>query len=87
MVSTTTLPTPFNTAQLEILQLFAEGIDEKELALLRQILIDFKFSRVTALADKILDERGWSAQDLAKNARKIERTPYLSKRKLLKQVQ
>jgi hypothetical protein len=86
MVSTTTFPTPFNTAQLEILQLFAEGIDEKELALLRQILIDFKFNRVTALADKILDEKGWSAQDLAKNARKIERTPYLSKRKLLKQT-
>lgn len=49
MVSTTTLPTPFNTAQLEILQLFAEGIDEKELALLRQILIDFKFNQVTTL--------------------------------------
>ena len=84
MVSTATFPTAFNTAQLEILQLFAEGVDEKELALLRQILIDFKFNRVTALADKILDEKGWSAQDLAKKARKIERTPYLSKRKLLK---
>lgn len=84
MSSTATLPTPFNTAQLEILQLFAEGINDKELALLRQILIDFKFNRVTTLADKILDEKGWSAQDLAKNARKIERTPYLSKKKLLK---
>ena len=80
MVSTETLPTPFNTAQLEILQLFAEGIDEHELALLRQILIDFKFNRVTTLADKILDEKGWSAQDLAKNARKMPRTPYLSKK-------
>ncbi len=87
MVNTTIFPTPLNTAQLEILQLFAEGIEEKELVLLRQILIDFKFSRVTALADKILDEKGWSAQDLAKNARKIERTPYLSRRKLLKQAQ
>lgn len=84
MVSTATSPTPFNAAQLEILQLFAEGIDEKELALLRQILIDFKFNRVTALADKILDEKGWSAQDLAKNAIKVQRTPYMSKKKPLK---
>ncbi len=84
MFSTATFPTPFNAAQLEILQLFAEGIDEKELALLRQILIDFKFNRVTALADKILDEKGWSAQDLAKNALKVPRTPYMSKKKPLK---
>ena len=52
------------------MQLFAEGVNDKELVLLRQLLIDFKFSRVTALADKILDEKGWSAKDLVKNARK-----------------
>ena len=80
MVSTTTFSTPFNAAQLEILQLFAEGINDKELAFLRQILIDFKFNRVTELADKILDEKGWSAQDLAKNAVKMERARNIYKK-------
>jgi hypothetical protein len=79
MTSAPTFPLPFNTAQIEILRLFAEGVNEEELTQLRQILIDFKFNRVTALADKILDEKGWSAQDLAKNAQKMERTPYRSK--------
>ena len=76
MTSAPTFPLPLNAAQTEILRLFAEGVNEEELTQLRQILIDFKFNRVTALADKILDEKGWSAQDLTKNAQKKERTPY-----------
>lgn len=85
MSAVATLSTPFNTAQLEIIQLFAEGINEDELTTLRQILIDFKFNRVTVLADKIIDANGWSADDLAKNARKIKRTPYRAKAKSMVQ--
>jgi hypothetical protein len=66
---------PFNPAQLEIIQLFAMGISEEELVRLRQILIDFKFNRVTTLADKILDAKSWSPAMLAQEAKKIKRTP------------
>ncbi len=75
-MSTAALPVPFNSAQLEILRLFAEGVSDEEMNQLRQILIDFRFNRVTALADKILDEKGWTAKDLAKNAQKIKRTSF-----------
>jgi hypothetical protein len=75
------IPMPLNTAQLEILRLFAEGVSEAELAKLKQILIDFKYNRVTAMADAILDEKGWSSKDLAKNAKNIKRTPYKTKEK------
>ena len=79
MSAIATLSTPFNAAQLEIIQLFAEGINEDELTKLRQILLDFKFNRVTALADKIIDANGWSADDLARKAQKMKRTPYKAK--------
>ncbi|MEO0042694.1 MAG: hypothetical protein RL329_2142 [Bacteroidota bacterium] len=77
---------PFNPAQLEIIQLFATGISEEELIRLRQILIDFKFNRVTALADKILDAKGWSTTTLAQEAKKIKRTPYRAKLKPKAQI-
>ena len=81
MSASIALPMPFNAAQLEIIQLFAEGVNDDELTRLRQILIDFKFNRVTALADKIIDAKGWSAEDVANKARKIKRTPYKAKAK------
>ena len=79
MSAVATLSTPFNAAQLQIIQLFAEGVNEDELTTLRQILIDFKFNRVTALADKIIDASGWSADDLVRKAQKMKRTPYKAK--------
>ncbi len=78
-MNTAALPMPFNSAQLEILRLFAEGVNDEDMKQLRQILIDFRFNRVTALADKILDEKGWTAKDLAKNAQKIKRATYRAK--------
>jgi hypothetical protein len=76
-----TFAMPFNAAQLELIQLFSEGISATQLVQLRQILIDFRFNRVSDLADEILDKRGWSAADLAKKARKVKRSTYKTKRK------
>jgi hypothetical protein len=45
----TTLQTPFNAAQVEILKLFSQGLTEEQTEDLRQILIAFRF--------KLLDEQ------------------------------
>lgn len=74
--SAQSLPTSFNPAQLELLQLFAGGLTEEQMSELRRILLDFKFRRVTALADKFVDEKGWNSESIAKDARKIKRRPY-----------
>ena len=50
----TALQTPFNTAQLELLQLFAGGINDAKTAELKKILLDFKFKRVSDLQIKSL---------------------------------
>jgi hypothetical protein len=65
-----------NPAQLELLQLFAGGLSEEQLSELRHILLDFKFRRVTELADKFADDKGWTSKDIAKDAKAITRRPY-----------
>ncbi len=68
--------TPFNAAQQELLQLFAVGLSDEEFQELKQILLDFKFRRVTALADKIWDEKGWNDETVEKMLQAHLRTPY-----------
>ncbi len=70
------MTTPFNTAQQELLQLFAVGLSEEELRELKQILLDFKFRRVTTLADKVWEEKGWNDEMVEKMLSTHMRTPY-----------
>ena len=61
-----------NEAQRELLQLFAGGLTDEQMKELRRMLLDFKFKRVTALADKFVDERGWTSEDIAQDAQDIK---------------
>ncbi|MBK9017169.1 MAG: hypothetical protein IPM82_25650 [Saprospiraceae bacterium] len=54
------------------------GLNEEQLAELRRILLDFKFRRVTALADQFVDEKGWTSEDIAGDATSLQRRPYAS---------
>lgn len=81
-MTATAIQTPFNAAQLELLKLFAEGINDVEMVELKQLLINFKFKRVSDLADKIIDENGWSAQEIADKALKMKRSTYKAKEKV-----
>lgn len=73
MASEHSLIKKLNPAQLELLQLFAGGLSESQFSELKEILIDFKFKRVTALADKFVEEKGWSHEDIAKDAQNLTR--------------
>ena len=78
-MAATTLTQPFNDAQLELMQLFAGGLSDEQMRDLRRILLDFKFRRVTDLADKFVDQKKWSSEDIAKDAEVILRTSYQAK--------
>lgn len=67
---------PFNAAQQELLQLFAAKLSDDELRELKQILLDFKFRRVTALADKVWEEKAWNDETVDKIMQTHLRTPY-----------
>jgi hypothetical protein len=78
------LTVPFNDIQLELLKLFTTGISNTELKELKQILVDYKFRRVTEMAERIRKERGWTAEDVENLSKEHHRTPYKAKEAYLK---
>jgi hypothetical protein len=74
-----TLKTPFNTAQVEVLQLLAGGLSEEELAELRRVLRTFKFKLISDRAAKIAAAKGWTKEDIDAISYGHRRTPYKSK--------
>ena len=77
------LHTPFNNAQLELLKLFSTNLSEHDLQELKHLLLEFKFRRVTELADKAWDEQGWTNESVDKLLHTHLRTPYKSQEKHL----
>lgn len=77
------LHTPLNNAQLELLKLFSTELSEQDLRELKQLLLEFKFKKVTTLADKAWDEQGWTNETVDKLLHTHLRTPYKSQEKHL----
>lgn len=73
-----TAAAPLNEAQLEVLKIFSTGITESELQELKQLLLEFKFRRVTQMADAIWQEKGLTSVDTQRQAKRHLRTPYRS---------
>jgi hypothetical protein len=78
------LTAPLNDIQLELLKLFSTGISNVELKELKQILVDYKFRRVTEMAARIRQDRNWTDNDLENLSKEHHRTPYKSKEAYLK---
>jgi hypothetical protein len=70
------IKTPFSNAQLELLKLFSNDLKEQELQELKQILLTFKFKRVTKMFDEIWDEKGWTEETMTEFLNTHKRTPY-----------
>lgn len=73
MMSTTNT---LSNAQLEILKLMADNLSEAELEDLKKLLLAFKLRRVTLLADKTWEEKGWSQETMNQFLETHLRTPY-----------
>lgn len=74
-----TLQTPFNTAQVEILQLFSQGLTDAQLEELRRILIDFRFQLLDEQVEKVAKEKGLSVEQINRASQEHRRTAYRSK--------
>ena len=59
-------PTPFNQSQIEILKMFELHKSEEDLQKLKRFLIDYLYQRATEEADKVWDERGYTAETVEK---------------------
>lgn len=72
------LSTPFSNAQLELLKLFSSNLSEIELENLKRLLLEFKFQKVTNLADKVWEENEWDDKKVNEILNSHLRTPYNS---------
>jgi len=80
----TKLQTPFSNAQLELLKLFSTDLSEEDMKELKRLLLEFKFKKVTELADKAWEEKGWTDEDVDRMLHTHMRTPYKSQEEYLK---
>lgn len=72
---------PFNTAQVELIQLLAQDLDAQELMELRKILVAFRFRLVEQRAERIAQAKGWTDEQINQMSQEHHRTPYKAKQK------
>ncbi len=78
-----TLQTPFNSAQVEILKLFSQGLTDEQTEELRRILIAFRFKLLDEHVDLVVNEKGLTVKQVNQTSGEHRRTPYQSKQKTL----
>jgi nitrate/nitrite-specific signal transduction histidine kinase len=76
---TTTLQMPLNVAQVEILNLFSQGLTNDQTEDLRRILIAFRFKLLDDAVLKVAVEKGNTIRQIDEFSKKHNRTPYKSK--------
>jgi hypothetical protein len=81
------LKTPFNAAQIELMQLLANDLESNELIELRKLLVSFRFRLVEARAEKIAKSNNWSEAQINQISQEHHRTPYKSKLKAQPKVE
>lgn len=75
----TVLQTPLNDAQVEILQLFSEGLTNEQLQELRDLLIEFRFRLLDEQILKVAEEKNLTYSKIEKLSKEHHRTTYKSK--------
>ena len=77
--------TPLNQSQIEILKMFEFHKSEEDLKRLKKVLIDYLYNRATEEADRIWEERGYTAETMEewKNEHMRVNVDEVRKRKIL----
>ena len=75
----TSLNTPFNPAQVEILKLFSQGLTDEQTEELRLMLTAFRFKLLDEHIEKVAKEKDMSIEQINEASKGHRRTPYRSK--------
>ena len=70
------LSSPLNETQLEILKLFSRELSDTDLLSLKRLIVRFLADKATQLADDVVEQKGWTSEDLDNLAHSHLRTPY-----------
>jgi hypothetical protein len=76
MSSTTSRIGKLNAQQLEILKLFSRELDETDLMAIKRLIVNYLGEKVTKMADRVWEEKGWTNEDMEALVENHERTPY-----------
>ena len=67
--------------------MFADNLPDSDLLEVKKLLVAWRFKKLRDAADKVWDEKGWTAEDMERMLHQHERTPYISQNEFLaKQV-
>ena len=73
------LNTPFNAAQIELIQLLATDLETEKLMELRKVLIAFRFRLVEERAERIAKAKDWTVAQINQMSEEHNRTSYKAK--------
>jgi hypothetical protein len=79
---TASLQMPFNPAQVEILQLFSQGLTDAQTEELRRILIAFRFKLLDEQVERAAAQKGLTLEQVNSASKQHRRTPYRSKKRI-----
>ena len=66
----------FTKMQLELLKLFSTDIPDDEVQDIKRLIARYYAEKLTAVGDKVWEEKGWSDEDVEKMLHTRMRTPY-----------
>jgi len=69
-------PMQLNKNQLEILKLFSRDLSEEDMLAIKRLIVKYLGEKITNMADKIWEEKGWTDEDMDRLLKEHERTPY-----------
>lgn len=72
--STMETPKKLSKAQIELLALFEEDVPEEDWIELRRLIARYFAVKATRLADAVVEERGWTADDFERMLHAHHRT-------------
>jgi len=70
-----------NKNQIEILKLFLREMEEEDLIAIKKLIVKYLGEKITKMADKVWEEKGWTDEDMDRLLNEHDRTPYNPKNK------
>ena len=71
-----TINSPLNKGQLEILKLFTRDLDDHDIMAIKRLIVSYLAGKVTSMADKVWDEKKWTDDDMEQLLNDHKRTGY-----------
>ena len=65
-----------NKNQLEILKLFSREMEEEDMVAIKRLIVRYLGEKITRMADKVWEEKGWTDEDMDRLLKEHKRTPY-----------